>query len=93
MDDGAEFGLDAGDTVYVGVAWHLNGANNDDVVIGVFTSERLARTGSEAYAKEHVVVHAGNGPVMKVSVRESSLNQHGISPEIASYDAQTKSWS
>lgn len=92
MTDGAEFGLDAGDTVYVGVALHMNGANWDDVVVGVFTEMRLAKTGAEAYAREHVVTRGGNGPVMKVSICESSLNQHGISPAVEVYDAQAKTW-
>jgi hypothetical protein len=84
---------ETGDTVYVGVALHMNGANWDDVVIGVFASTRLAKIGAEAYAKEHVVVEGGNGPVMKVSVCESSLNQHGISPVVEVYDVPSKTWS
>lgn len=82
-----------GDTLYVGVALHADGANDSDVVIGVFTSTRLAKIGAEAYAREHEVTHGGHGPVMKVTIRESSLNQHGISPTVRTYDVLAKTWS
>lgn len=70
---------DAGQELYVVVAHHEDGGS---VVAGVFTTRRLADIGSFAYRRESVDVPGERGPVKRVAIHLSSLNEHGLGPEV-----------
>lgn len=70
---------EAGQELYVALAHHEDGSV---VVAGVFTSRRLADIGSFAYRKESVDVPGARGPAQRVAIHISSLNEHGLGPEI-----------
>lgn len=91
--------LEAGSELFVAVAYHyaqfdgedgdweiLDEDDTDEVIIGVFTSERLYRIGVESYAEEFEVVEGGNGPLAAVGVFQTTLNQHGTGPNVNGYD-------
>lgn len=69
----------------------------NEVVVGVFTSERLARVGAETYAKEHNALidsgHApGSGRVRTVSLNRAGFNVHGTGSWIDSFNALDGIW-
>jgi len=92
--------LEGGSELFVAVAYHyaqwdgeagsyeiLDEDDCDEVVVGVFTSERLYRIGVEAYFEEFTAEEGGNGPINSIGVFQSTLNQHGTGPNINGYDA------
>lgn len=97
--------LEAGSELFVAVAYHyaqwdagedakgdveiLDEDDCDEVVVGVFTSERLYRIGVEAYFEEFELVEGGNGPINSIGVFQSTLNQHGTGPNVNGFDAHS----
>jgi hypothetical protein len=91
---------ETGDELFVAVAYHyaqwsgedgdyeiLDEEDCDEVVVGVFTSERLYRIGVEAYFNEFQPVEEGNGPIEGIGIFQSTLNQHGTGPNVNGFDA------
>lgn len=94
--------LEAGSELFVAVAYHyaqfdgedgdweiLDEEDTDEVVVGIFTSERLYRIGVESYFEEFRVVEGGNGPISGIAVFQSTLNQHGTGPWVNGFDAHS----
>jgi hypothetical protein len=94
--------LEAGSALFVAVAYHyarwdgedgdceiLDEEDTDEVVVGVFTSERLYRIGVECYFEEHKAIEGGNGPICAIAVFQSNLNQHGTGPVVNGFDADS----
>lgn len=92
--------LEAGSELFVAIAYHyaqwdgesgdveiLDEDDKDEVVVGVFTSERLYRIGVEAYFEEFTPEEGGNGPINAIAVHQSTLNQHGTGPWVNGFDA------
>lgn len=93
--------LDAGSELFVAVAYHyaqwdegspgnyeiLDEDDCDEIVVGVFTSERLYKIGVEAYFEEFEPVEGGNGPINSIGIFQSTLNQHGTGPNVNGFDA------
>jgi hypothetical protein len=106
--------LEAGTPLLVAIAWHASGPADaertlidedgddvpdlDEVVVGVFTDERLARAGAEAYCKTHADMleedpeHEGHGRVVCVTLNSAELNQHGTGTWVGKYDAESSAW-
>jgi hypothetical protein len=96
--------VESGDELFVAVAYHhasWSGENGEyeidedfgtnEVVVGVFTSEKLYKVGVEAYFEEFEPVEEGNGPISAIAVFQSTLNQHGTGPQIDGFDP-LKGW-
>lgn len=94
--------LEGGSELFVAVAYHharwddVNGKieildedDCDEVVVGVFTSERLYHIGVESYFKEFKPEEGGNGPINSIGVFQSTLNQHGTGPNVNGFDARS----
>jgi len=94
--------LEAGSELFVAVAYHYahwsgedgdyeihEESDCDEIIVGVFTSERLYRIGVEAYFEEFEPVEDGNGPISSIGIFQSALNHHGTGPNINGFDAHT----
>lgn len=71
----------------------LDDSDFHEVIVGVFTSPRLAKIGAETYCDDHVLVEGGNGPVNCVNIVQANLNQQGIGVHLNSYDPSKQEWS
>ncbi len=64
----------------------LDEDDTSEVIVGVYTNERLYRIGVECYYDEHCLVEGGLGPISAIAVHQTTLNQHGTGPWVNGFD-------